>query len=375
MMSQHQRTILTTARHASALRIAMHALRWALLVAAMASGAVFAQAGSARVAPASQGAAIDQGEAGPGPRESALNKPDKADRPAADPDIDVGLARTAAPGVTIIPDPRIAFIPNIGIIEGSVGVLVVDTGLGEANGERVLSLAKQIAGERRLYLTTTHFHPEHNFGAHAFKGSATLILNEAQVMELREKGQAYIDLFKTFGPQVSDRLEGTTLVEPDLMYSGEMALSLGDRDVIFREIPAHTRGDQMIYVPDPGLVFAGDIAETRYFPIMPDADSSADRWIGVLSELEALNPSIVVPGHGEVGGVEILRALRLHIELMRDRVWALAGTGHGQKEITDLLVPAITAIYPDWENQMFLPFEIAILYGEATGKAPELPSF
>ena len=154
-----------------------------------------------------------------------------------------------------------------------------------------------------------------------------------------------------------------------------MTLDLGGREVILREIPAHTRGDQLVYVPDLHLIFSGDIAETRFFPIMPDADSSAVRWIGVLQQLEALEPKIVVPGHGAVGSEEILSALREHIEFMRDRVQALVATGYDQQAITDLLVPAITAVYPNWDNQMFLPFEIAILYAEATGNAPQLPGF
>ncbi len=293
----------------------------------------------------------------------------------ADPVVDLELAFELAPGVTVIRDPRIAFVPNIGIIEGAEAVLVVDTGLGPKNGARVLSLAKKIAGTRRLYLTTTHFHPEHNFGASAFKGKATIIMNDAQANELKEKGPAYIELFKTFGPQVAKALEGTQIVEPDSLYAGEMVLDLGGREIMFREIPAHTRGDQMIYVPDVHALFTGDIAETHFFPIMPDADANAKRWITVLQQLEQLEPVFVVPGHGAVGNAALLTTLRLHIEFMRDRVEELVAEGHDQQAITNLLLPAITAIYPSWDNEMFIPFEIAIIYAEATGKTPQLPGF
>ena len=294
---------------------------------------------------------------------------------SAAPSIDLNLAVTLAPGVTVIRDPRVAFVPNIGIIEGTEAVLVVDTGLGPENGAQVLSMARKIAGQRRIYLTTTHFHPEHSFGASAFIGHATIIMNEAQAEELKEKGQAYIDLFKTFGPQVASALEGTQLVEPNQWYTGEMVLDLGGREIILREIPAHTRGDQMVYVPDVDALFTGDIAETRFFPIMPDADSNATSWIAVLRQLEKLAPDFVVPGHGAVGQTGLLTTLRLHIEFMRDRVADLVAEGRDQQAITHLLLPAITAIYPSWDNQVFIPFEIAILYAEATGKAPQLPDF
>lgn len=297
-----------------------------------------------------------------------------AQSPAA-PDVDTGSAFAVVPGVTIIPDPRAPFVPNVGIIEGADAVLVVDTGLGAVNGERVLALARQIAGDRLLYLTTTHFHPEHNFGASVFQDVATVILNTAQAEELREKGQPYIELFKTFGPAVASRLEGTTLVEPHRLYDGEILLDLGGREVILREIPAHTRGDQLIYLPAERLMFTGDMAEPRFFPIMPDADSSAERWIAELSAMEAMAPAVVVPGHGAVGDVGILTSARVHIEFMRDRVRELLAEGLGQDAINERLVPVITALYPEWDNHEFLPFEIAILYAEATGAEPRLPSF
>lgn len=314
------------------------------------------------------------------PAEPALptSKPvERGDAPDlnAPPRVNPDRAREVAPGLTIIDDPRIAFVPNIGIIEGTKAVLVVDTGLGPENGRRVLSLAKEIAGDRMLYLTTTHFHPEHHFGASVFKGQATLILNEAQARELAEKGLPYLELFKTFGPQVADALEGTQFAEADRLYTGAMTLDLGGREIILREMPAHTRGDQMVYVPDLGALFTGDIAETRFFPIMPDADSSAERWIEVLRQLEGLKPEIVIPGHGAVADSTVLTRLRLHIEFMRDRVQELVTAGYEQQEITARLTPAIIALYPSWDNQVFIPFEIGILYGEAVGQPPRLPEF
>lgn len=358
---------------ATALDQVQRAFRLALLLAALGCVTACNSQEGVDATSVSNGAATGPAPVEPGPQQGATDEGGSTAQPGPAPDVDGQLAFEAAPGVTVIPDPRIAFVPNIGIVEGAEAVLVVDTGLGEANGKQALARAREIAGDRRLYLTTTHFHPEHNFGASAFQGSATLILNEAQAIELQEKGPAYIELFKTFGPQVAERLEGTQLIEPDRVYSGELTLDLGGREVILREIPAHTRGDQLIHVPDLKLIFTGDIAETRFFPIMPDADSSADRWIAVLRDLEALQPEIVVPGHGAVAGAEILVALRLHIEFLRDRVRELAAAGESQQTITDLLVPATTALYPGWDNQMFLPFEIAILYAEATGTAPQLP--
>ena len=106
-----------------------------------------------------------------------------------------------APGVYVIGDRRVPLVPNIGIILGRDAALVVDTGMGPANGEKVLAAAKRVAGRRPLILTLTHFHPEHGFGAQAFKGVAKIHYNRAQRDELRAKGEGYLGMFKTFGPR------------------------------------------------------------------------------------------------------------------------------------------------------------------------------
>ena len=92
------------------------------------------------------------------------------------------------------------FFAQLRDIVGSQAALIVDSGLGPRNGAYVLEQAKRLAGDRQFYLTITHFHPEHGFGAQAFKGSATIVYNRAQRDELGRKGDGYIELFKQLVP-------------------------------------------------------------------------------------------------------------------------------------------------------------------------------
>jgi glyoxylase-like metal-dependent hydrolase (beta-lactamase superfamily II) len=70
--------------------------------------------------------------------------------------------------------------PNIGIVVGNRATLVIDTGLGSRNGATVLRVAEKLAKGPALYLTTTHFHPEHASGAQAFPASTVLIRPRVQ---------------------------------------------------------------------------------------------------------------------------------------------------------------------------------------------------
>src|SRR5690242_19714501 len=54
--------------------------------------------------------------------------------------------------------------PNIAIVTGNRATLVIDTGLGPSNGAIAARVAKKLSKGSKLYLTTTHFHPEHAAG-------------------------------------------------------------------------------------------------------------------------------------------------------------------------------------------------------------------
>ena len=273
----------------------------------------------------------------------------------------------------VIGDGRVPLVPNIGIIGGSHSVLVVDTGMGPENGARVLAAAKRVAAGRRIFMTLTHFHPEHGYGAQAFKGEATIVYNAAQQAELAAKGEPYLSLFRGMGVPVAKALDGTALVGPDLAYAGPgCTLDLGGRSVDLLSVgPSHTKGDQVIHVPDAATLFVGDLAEERIFPIFPwfppdDADIDANGWIAALRRCEALRPAVVVPGHGSVGSTAILIQVREYVEELRRDVGRLAAHGLEADAIVAELKPALIARHPDWDAPEWIDFAIRTFLAQPT---------
>jgi glyoxylase-like metal-dependent hydrolase (beta-lactamase superfamily II) len=266
--------------------------------------------------------------------------------------VDPGAIEEIAPGVHVIPDGRIPFIPNAGVIEGDRAVLVVDTAMGHRNGEAILALAEGIADGRKLILTTTHFHPEHAFGAKPFERSVTYVMNAAQAEELSAKGTEYVEMFSTFGPGLAELLDGVELVPADLTYEGRLEIDLGGKTVELHEVgPAHTRGDQLIFLPGEGVLFAGDLVENAFFPILPDPDAQGEKWLDVLATMSALAPKIVVGGHGAVGGSELIDAFVEYLEAVRERTAELESAGTDAAAIIETIEGEMFARYDGWGNQ------------------------
>lgn len=281
--------------------------------------------------------------------------------------VDVGAIEEIAPGVHVIPDDRVAFVPNVGIVEGERAVLVIDTAMGHRNGRSVLEAAARVAGERKLLLTTTHFHPEHAFGAKPFEDDITYVVNGSQAEELADKGAEYIEMFSGFGAGLAQLLADVELIPPDLAYEGRLRIDLGGRVVELLDVgPAHTRGDQLIWLPEERILFVGDLIENRFFPILPDGDASGQRWLASLEKISALLPVAIVGGHGAVGGPELIDAFREYFEQVRDRGAELAAAGNGPAEIVATIESEVLESHEGWGNEVWIKSAVESFRDRAT---------
>lgn len=298
--------------------------------------------------------------------------------PYPDPIVQVTDVQELARDLVVIPNRRVQLVPNIGVIGGTHSVLVIETGMGPGNAEKVLAFAAECAKGRALYLTTTHFHPEHAFGARVFSGQATYLVNQAQASDLATKGPGYIGMFNGLGDPVARQLEGVELPTPDLVYEDAYDLDLGGRVVHLRATGrAHTKGDQVITVPDAEVMFTGDLVETGQFAIFPwfpphDADVSGIRWINVLERLSAQTPRHVVPGHNDLGGPELLSDVRDYLELLRDETWRRQDSAMSEDTIAEEVAELMVKQHPDWEGQEWIRPGVGCLCAEhgKTGHEP-----
>jgi cyclase len=104
---------------------------------------------------------------------------------------------------------------------------------------------------------------------------------------------------------------GISLTRPTRTFSGRLELDVGGRKVELVEVgPAHTHGDLIVHVPDARVVFAADVAFIGSTPVM--WVGPLEGWLRALDTIEALEPEVVVPGHGPVTDVAGLADLRAY---------------------------------------------------------------
>src|SRR5579862_7958503 len=117
--------------------------------------------------------------------------------------------------------------PNIAIIVGTRGTLVVDTGLGPRNGATITRAVKKLSTGGLLYLTTTHFHPEHAAGEAGFPSGTILIRDRVQQQEMEAHGAEMVTLFSSRSAERAELLANVKMRQPDIIFDSEAKVDLG----------------------------------------------------------------------------------------------------------------------------------------------------
>jgi glyoxylase-like metal-dependent hydrolase (beta-lactamase superfamily II) len=241
--------------------------------------------------------------------------------------------------------------PNIAIVVGNRATLVVDTGLGPRNGATAARAAKTLSTGQRLYLTTTHFHPEHAAGEPGFPSDTILIRPAVQQEEMEKHGVEMIDMFSKMSAQNGELLRDVKLRSPDILFDNEAKLDLGG--VVARLLwlgAGHTKGDELVFVEPDSTLISGDIVQNKVVPSIFGDGGTPRSWLAILDKLEPLNARYVVPDHSPVGDGSLVTKERAFMSDLLSRALALKSQGVPVGDAGKQLTAEFRTKYPDWPN-------------------------
>jgi cyclase len=171
------------------------------------------------------------------------------------------------------------------------------------------------------FLFDTHYHHDHTFGNGIFSDSGTTIVStDKTAEEMRTLGQYEWEN----GTAYSGRnMKGYKRVFPSLTFNNKLILDDGTHRVeLIKMGPAHTGGDGIAYLPKEKILVTGDlfVNGNPWGNNVADADANYDKWLNVLDTMASWNPTIVVPGHGDLASVSQLQEQRSYLKDMLDQV-------------------------------------------------------
>ena len=255
--------------------------------------------------------------------------------------------------------------PNIGIVVGDKATLVVDTGLGNANGATVAAIARKLGAKgQRLILTTTHFHPEHAAGQGGFPAGTQVIRPRVQQDEMDKEGASIMGAFSR-AAAMKPFMQDAVLVKADTLFDTEQDLDLGGVHArLYWFGAAHTRGDEIVYVPEDQLILPGDVVENRISPNIICETCSPRKWIAVVDQIAKLNPERVVPDHGDLGDGALVGDERAFLANLDARAMALKAQGVPADEAGKRIQAQFEKIYVGWQGLGNIPQSVQRAYAD-----------
>jgi cyclase len=80
--------------------------------------------------------------------------------------------------------------------------------------------------------------------------------------------------------------------------------------------PAHTDADVMVWVPQPGVLFTGDLVFNGGTPML--LQGSVTGYLAALEQVRGYGATVLVPGHGRPCGPEVLGGLSRYARFVLD---------------------------------------------------------
>ncbi|MDB4254582.1 MBL fold metallo-hydrolase [Yoonia sp.] len=221
---------------------------------------------------------------------------------------------------------------NLSFIITGEGVVVI-------NGGGAYVLAKALHDEiKALTDEPVVLVVNENGQGHAMLGNSywvaqnvPIIAHEDAAAEFEERGFRILDAMQQLN---RDKAEGTFLQAPTQTFSDEYITELGDYRIEVRYLgPSHSAGDVVVWLPNQGLVIAGDMAfHERMLPLFEDTYTLD--WLETWNNaFETLGATYVIPGHGHPTNMDqVRRYTKGYLEYLRAQIGELIENGGGLAE-------------------------------------------
>jgi cyclase len=202
---------------------------------------------------------------------------------------------------------------NCTAVAGREAVLLVDPLIAPAHARRVETALRTKTRLPVRFVVLTHHHTDHALGAGWFAGRGTTIVAHRACQEAMAAEHSKLIEARRAVPALAELFADARPCRPSLDFQDEvLTFDLGDCVArVFHPGPGHTAGDTVVHFDGESVAVCGDVVSAGYHVNYEDA--ALAKLENGLEVLRQLGVRSYVPGHGAVGGVELLDGqLRYH---------------------------------------------------------------
>ena len=255
--------------------------------------------------------------------------------------------------------------PNCTIILTQDGVVLIDSGNRPPDSLAVMKAVKQLTSQPIRFLINTEPHADHTTGHFVFSPPA-IIVAAAGAGDSMRKAYDPERMKKMMAEpgEVGAAAKGYRLITPHIEYRDKLMLNVGERAFeLYYLKNVHSESDSAIWLPRERVLFtAASIGVKRFNNLRPFV-SIPDTLNGI-KMMKALNPEIVIPGHGAPGTLALLNDMERYYTALLNQVGQMVKQGKSLDDVKkEVKIPGTE----DWEGKDRYPNNIEAAYRAVKG--------
>ncbi len=215
---------------------------------------------------------------------------------------------------------------NLSFIITPDGVVVVNAGACYKLAAALHEEIRRVTDQPVRYVILENGQGHAALGSNYWKQQGVPVV--AHIDAAKEIEEGAFGLLNRMEGYNKDKAEGTEVVAPDITFEDEYIIELGGMRIEALYLgPGHSPGDIQVWLPEQKLVISGDMAfHQRLLPIFENTDTKA--WIETYDRFLALEPEVVIPGHGVPTNVKVVtRYTQDYLTFLRGEVQKLLDEG------------------------------------------------
>ena len=268
---------------------------------------------------------------------------------------------------------------NSGLVNRAGG-LVVDTFWDLPHTRQMMELYGRVWKAPARRVVNTHRNGDHCWGNQLFRG-AEIIAHRTCAAEFGKESPGFMQalrngadsadpMLRSFARLLADwDFAGIELTPPTTLLDERLDLELdGVRVELLWVGPAHTAGDVIVHLPAERVVFTGDVLFRLCTPIGWEGTFAG--WSAALDRIVALDPAVVVPGHGPLCGIEGPREMQAYLDYVRAEARRFFDAGLSALDAAGRLD---LGPYAGWTEPERVLFNVERAYREFRGEPYDAP--
>jgi alkyl sulfatase BDS1-like metallo-beta-lactamase superfamily hydrolase len=262
-------------------------------------------------------------------------------------------------------------LANTVLVEGTNGVIVVDTGGGINAAREVEKELRKLTGKPVVAIIYTHFHPDHINGVKAFasdedvkSGRVTIYAHDTLLQNVQNQSavigpilgmrSAYSfgvaldaedrkEMNAGIGP-VGNRGDAATFIAPTKTFSDKLEVTIAGVRLQMIHAPSEAPDEIAVFLPQNKVLLSAEVIQGPTLPNIHTLRGTSFRdpvkWFKSIDALRAFKAEHMVPAHGQpVYGAdkveEVLRSYRDGIQFVHDQTIRLMNKGLTPDELAN----------------------------------------